>query len=152
MKIVPNLISYRHEFLWNFSQFLAIYFELFSSGSKFNSEIADMRGPPVSRRSPRQARLSARRRHVAAMRPRRAIKAPTDSAVPTAPFRCPSRVVASPRLASRAPVPTTPSPVSEANHVAIRAPCHCPSAPPPLSGRLRRRELLYGERSPKHPP
>jgi hypothetical protein len=32
MKSVPNLISYLHKFFWNFSQFLAIYFELFSSG------------------------------------------------------------------------------------------------------------------------
>jgi hypothetical protein len=32
MKSVPNLISYLHEFFWNFSQFLAIYFERFSSG------------------------------------------------------------------------------------------------------------------------
>jgi hypothetical protein len=31
-KSVPNLISYLHEFLQNFSQFLAIFFELFSSG------------------------------------------------------------------------------------------------------------------------
>jgi hypothetical protein len=32
MKSVPNLISYLHEFFWNFSQFLAIYSERFSSG------------------------------------------------------------------------------------------------------------------------
>jgi hypothetical protein len=31
MKSVPNLISYLHKFFWNFSQFLAIYFERFSS-------------------------------------------------------------------------------------------------------------------------
>jgi hypothetical protein len=61
MKSVSNLISYRHSFFRIFSQFLAIYFELFSSGSKFNSEIADMRGPSVSHRFPRRARLSARR-------------------------------------------------------------------------------------------
>jgi hypothetical protein len=35
MKSVTNLISYLHKFFWNFSQLLAIYFELFSSGSKF---------------------------------------------------------------------------------------------------------------------
>jgi hypothetical protein len=35
MKSVPNLIYYLHEFVWNFSQFLAIYFELFLPGSKF---------------------------------------------------------------------------------------------------------------------
>jgi hypothetical protein len=80
MKSVPNFISYIHKIFWIFSQFLAIYSELFSSESKFNSEITDMRGPPVSHRFPR-----------------RAIKAPTDSAIPTAPLRCPSHAVASPR-------------------------------------------------------
>jgi hypothetical protein len=35
IKSVPNLISYLHEFPWIFSQFLAIYFELFLSGSDF---------------------------------------------------------------------------------------------------------------------
>jgi hypothetical protein len=72
IKSVPNLISYLQEFFWNFSQFLAIYFELFSSRSKFNSEIADMRGPPVSRRFPRRAYLSARCCRMAVTRPCRA--------------------------------------------------------------------------------
>jgi hypothetical protein len=54
VKSVPNLISYLHNFFWNFSQFLAIYFELFSSGGNFNTKIADMRGPSVSRRFPRR--------------------------------------------------------------------------------------------------
>jgi hypothetical protein len=97
MKSVPNFISYLHKFFWNFSQFLAIYFELFLSGSKFNLEIADMRGPPVSRRFLRWARLSARHHRVAATRPRHAIKAPTGNAVLTLPLRCPSHTVASPR-------------------------------------------------------
>jgi hypothetical protein len=35
MKSDPNLISCLHKFSWNFFQSLAIYFELFSSGSKF---------------------------------------------------------------------------------------------------------------------
>jgi hypothetical protein len=35
MKSVLHLISYLHEFFWIFSQFLAIYFELFSSEIKF---------------------------------------------------------------------------------------------------------------------
>jgi hypothetical protein len=48
MKSVPNLISYHHNFFRNFSQFLAIYFELFSSGGNFNMKIADMRGPPAT--------------------------------------------------------------------------------------------------------
>jgi hypothetical protein len=39
-KSVPNLISYLHELFRNFSQFLAIFFKLFSSGViYFNSEI-----------------------------------------------------------------------------------------------------------------
>jgi hypothetical protein len=59
MKSVPNLISYLHEFFRNCSQFLAIYFELFSSGVNFNSENTDEWVPPVSCRCPRWARLSA---------------------------------------------------------------------------------------------
>jgi hypothetical protein len=47
----------------------------------------------------------------------------------------------SPHLASRAIVPTAPSSVSEADR-------RCPSAPPSLSGHLRRRELIHDERSP----
>jgi hypothetical protein len=132
MKSVPNLISYLHKFFWNFSQFLAIYFELFLSRSKFNSEIADMRGPPVSRRFPRRrppiSAPSLRGCHAPAPRtrtlPRHAIKASADSAVLTASLRCPSRAVASPHLASRAPVPTVPSPMSEADHVVVRAHHH----------------------------
>jgi hypothetical protein len=68
MKSVPNLISYLHEFLQNFSQFLAICFELFSFGVIFNSEITHERAPPVRRRAPRRARAAARRCRVAAMR------------------------------------------------------------------------------------
>jgi hypothetical protein len=71
------------------------------------------------------------------------------------PCRCPNtppRCQHHPRLASRAPVPTVPSPVSKADHVAVRAPCLCPSAPPLLSGHLHRRDPLHGERSPEHPP
>jgi hypothetical protein len=59
MKSVSNLISYLHEFFWIFSQFLAIYFELFSSGGIFNLENADKWIPPVSRRCPRRALLLA---------------------------------------------------------------------------------------------
>jgi hypothetical protein len=131
MKGVPNFILYLHNFLWNFSQFLAIYFELFSSWVNF-TEIADMRGPPVSRRFPRRARLSARRRCVAATRPRRAIKAPTDSAVPTAPLRCPSCVVASPRARPsrlrRPPCPKLTTSLSE-RRASVRARHRrCPAA------------------------
>jgi hypothetical protein len=48
MKSVPNLISYLHEFSWNFSQFLAVCFELLSLRSVFILEIADVWDPPVS--------------------------------------------------------------------------------------------------------
>jgi hypothetical protein len=68
MKSVSNLISYLHEFFQNFSQSLAIYFELFSFGVIFNSEIADKRAPPVRRRVPHRARAAARRCRVAATR------------------------------------------------------------------------------------
>jgi hypothetical protein len=47
MKSVPNSISYLHIFSRNFSQLLAICFELFSSRSVFNSENADARGALV---------------------------------------------------------------------------------------------------------
>jgi hypothetical protein len=76
MKSVPNLISYLHKFSWNFSQSLAIYFELFSSEGIFNTENTYEWSPPVSRRFPRQARLSARHRCVAATCPCRAAHAP----------------------------------------------------------------------------
>jgi hypothetical protein len=59
MKSVPNLIYYLHEFIWNYSEFLAIYFELFSFGVIFNSENADEWAPPVSRCCPCWARQSA---------------------------------------------------------------------------------------------
>jgi hypothetical protein len=68
MKSVPNLIFYLHEFFWKFSQFLAIYFELFSSGVIFNSENTDEWVPPVRRRAPHRALLAARRCCVAATR------------------------------------------------------------------------------------
>jgi hypothetical protein len=45
MKSVPNLIFYLHEFFWIFSQFLAIYFELFSSGVIFKFENLSRVGP-----------------------------------------------------------------------------------------------------------
>jgi hypothetical protein len=58
IKSVPNLISYLHEFFQNCSQFLAIYFELYSSGVIFNSENADEWVPPVIRRALHRARLT----------------------------------------------------------------------------------------------
>jgi hypothetical protein len=47
MKNVPNLISYLHEFFWNFSQFLAIFFELFSSGVIYLNSKFDWRVGPA---------------------------------------------------------------------------------------------------------
>jgi hypothetical protein len=59
------------------------------------------------------------------------------TAVPTAPPLSESRRC----LTSCALIPTTPSTVSKADQ-------RCLSAPPSLSGRLRRRVLVHGERSP----
>jgi hypothetical protein len=64
IKSVPNLIYYLHEFFWNFYQFLANCFELFSSESIFNSKnrchgvplvslSLSAPGPPVSTPFPR---------------------------------------------------------------------------------------------------
>jgi hypothetical protein len=117
MKSVPNLISYFHDFFWNFSHFLAIYFELFSSGSKFNSENADEWGPPVSRRFLRRARPSAHRRHVAATRPRRSrtlwpLSGPR-AGVPTATSRS--------RLTSCAPTAPSPTASPHARAAVVRS-------------------------------
>ena len=82
MKSVPNLISYLHEFFQNFSQSLAICFELFSFGEFVYSEIADS-GPHLSAVA-RRAGLA--RQHATAAWPSRA--APTlwlKAATSTAP-------------------------------------------------------------------
>jgi hypothetical protein len=50
-KNVPNLISYLHEVVHNFSQSPDIYFELIFFRVNFNSEITDERAPPVRRRA-----------------------------------------------------------------------------------------------------
>jgi hypothetical protein len=65
MKSVPNLISYLLEFFWNFSQFLANYFELFSSGVIFLiRKTTDAWGPAVSGSvAPRRALIGCRGRH-----------------------------------------------------------------------------------------
>jgi hypothetical protein len=80
-----------------------------------NSENADEWVPPVRRHCPRRARLAARRCRVAATRPRikcavRTARRCPDSA---APFR-PRRRRCLNRLASPRPIPTVPSPLSEA--------------------------------------
>jgi hypothetical protein len=135
MKSVPNLISYLQDFFWNFSQFLAIYFERFSSGVILiqktltsGSHLSDavVRAGPAWQHAiatwlPRTAphpcikcSIGTTRRH-------------PDSTAPfrPAPFRprcrrCPNS------LTSPRPVPTAPSPLSEAtpppcpNPVAVR--------------------------------
>jgi hypothetical protein len=66
VKSVPNFISYLHEFLQNFSQSLAICFELFSFREFVYSKIADS-GPHLSAAA-RRARAVARHCHMAATR------------------------------------------------------------------------------------
>jgi hypothetical protein len=60
MKSVTNLIFYLHEFFWNFSQFLTIYFKLFSSRVIFNSENTDQWAPPKTIISDRGSQFVAR--------------------------------------------------------------------------------------------
>jgi hypothetical protein len=121
MKSVPNLISYLHEFFQNFSQSLAICFELFSFGVIFNSEITDERAPPVRRRAPRRHRglkpLSGQRAARPDSSPRLRHRHP-DSALALA-----ARPTASPRSSRprRCPVRSRPS-LSE------RHDRHCPAA------------------------
>jgi hypothetical protein len=123
-------------FFWNFSQLLAICFELFSSGSVFNSENHCRGVPPVSlslsvpgllitKPSPR----GTTHRGSAATRPRPCLK----GIVPTAPCACLSHAaptaqpLASPHLTSRValiamserampPSPSPPHRVSASRH------------------------------------
>jgi hypothetical protein len=82
-----------------------------------------------------RARTVPRRSRALSALPRPRTGVPT--AVPIAPPLSEPRR----RLASRVLVPTAPSSVSEADR-------RCLSAPPSLFGRLRRHELIHGERSP----
>jgi hypothetical protein len=107
MKSVPNLISYLHKFFWNFSQFLAIYFELFSSGGKFKfrnrwhegptcQPPLPALGPPVSVPSPRGCHAPApRRTHAlkALSGPRRLACRTLTAPPPTASPRVPPTAV-----------------------------------------------------------
>jgi hypothetical protein len=145
MKSVPNLISYLHEFFQNFSQSLTIYFELFSSGVNFNSEITDERAPPVRRRAPRWAHEAVRHCSVAATRRTSRQPRPDSAVVPLAASRPPR--ARHRRLAPRACLPTecraaaptaTPfsrPPRSEATDV-VRRHAACRS---PIDVTLRRR-------------
>jgi hypothetical protein len=95
IKSVPNLIFYLHE-----SQFLAIYFELYSSGVIFNSENADEWVPPVIRRALHRARLTV----------------PPDSRSPASPLAPSSRPPLSEAAVARSepspPCPKPPTPTS----------------------------------------
>jgi hypothetical protein len=103
IKSVPNLISYLHKFSWNFSQFLAIYFELFSSEVIFNTENTDKWGPPVSAPSPCGCHMPAllARLKGAVGTPHRHPNSPPDRAPLSAP---------SPRLARAVPTAHSPGP------------------------------------------
>jgi hypothetical protein len=121
MKSVPNLISYFHDFFRNFSQFLAIYFELFSSGVNFLFwKTTDAWGPAVSGSvAPHRALISCWGRR----RP----NAPGGlKAAPTAPFGHPlsERTAVSPsRAAARA---RRPMPLSDRAASPHRPDRHCP--------------------------
>jgi hypothetical protein len=122
MKSVPNLISYLHEFSWNFSQFLAICFELFSSRGNFYFEKLLTRGTHLSEAVSR-ARPACQRAvstWLPCARTHRAIKAPADHA--SWPRRRPdSLTAASPRAPPTAVV---------RSHAPLSAPDRaCPSAP-----------------------
>jgi hypothetical protein len=127
MKNVQNLISYLHEFSWNFYQSLAIYLELFSFGVNFNSEIADTGDPPVS------LPLSAPRLKgaVGTVRHR-----PNSCRLPTAPspvfaFRQHRPDSSATRLASRATI----YPVRRAGKYATPPRSHAVPAAPPSTPR-----------------
>jgi hypothetical protein len=116
MKNVPNLIFYLHKFCWNFSQCLAIYFELFSSRVNLNSEIADEWAHLSN--GERRAR-PAQQRAVAAWLPR---AARPDSPAPTTP--------PPDRLARTAVVPTA-SPVALSSRPSSRTDRRGPKPPTP---------------------
>jgi hypothetical protein len=122
MKSVRNLIFYLHYCFWNFSQFLAIYFERFSSGVILIRKTLTKWVPPVRRRCLRWAHLAARHCRVAATCHACALNVMSGprAGVPTAPRRSdcapfrPHRRRCPNLLASPRPVPTTPSPLSKA--------------------------------------
>jgi hypothetical protein len=144
MKNVPNLIFYLHKFCWNFSQCLAIYFELFSSRVNLNSEIADEWAPPVKRRAPRRARAAARRCRVAATHrvPRARLKAAVrqraarpDSPAPTTPP--PDRLARAAVVPTASPAALSSRPSSRPDRRGLKPPT--PSITVPPAARRRRR-------------
>jgi hypothetical protein len=106
IKSVPNLIFYLHIFFCNFSQFLAICFELFSFGVNFNSEITDERTPPVRRRTPRVPTHCLASHAPPPSRQYPHAARPTAS--PVAPASRPSRLPDSVRPDRRGPKPRRP--------------------------------------------
>jgi hypothetical protein len=127
MKSVPNLISYLHEFSWNFLNSYLFILSYFRPGVNFNLEITDMRDPPVSHRFPRQARLSARSLRCAA-----AFAAPPATAL--VPFRCRHRRL---RLGSRQAMPSARCHLHrELNRAAVHAPVRPRHALPCAASRV----------------
>jgi hypothetical protein len=138
MKSVPNSISYLHEFSWNFHNSKLFILSYFRPGVNFNSETADMRGPPVSHRFPHRAHLSVRSLRVAATRRARmcrAIKAPADHTdAPIVDRRLTSRTIDRRCLKPRPAICSRPR-VSD-------SPCHrrrsaAPAASPPVVAESR---------------
>jgi hypothetical protein len=137
-KSVPNLISYLHEFLQNFSKSPTICFDQISFGYFINSEIADKRAPLVSRRAPRRPARLKRCRDGAASRQRRLVPTARADRSHSRPRRPPRAAPTAPdrRLAPCAAAPTaSPSPLSERAVAAVRArpvyPAPSPSPRPP---------------------
>jgi hypothetical protein len=108
MKSVPNLISYLHDFFWNFSQFLAIYFEQFSFGVILIQKTL-MSGSHLSDTAVRTG--PALQRAIAAWLPRAAPLQRIKCAIKTARRRLDSVV------------PTAPPPQSEPPRLTPSRPC-----------------------------
>jgi hypothetical protein len=144
MKSVPNLISYLHDFVQNFSQFLAICFELFSFREFVYSEIADS-GPHLSgaacRDGPAWQRAVAAWPPCTAPRRRRGLKPLSGQRA-----MCPDS-----RLAHAARLPTAPCLARAAAALtASRAPLS--SRPPPCRPHRRPDRAVVPTASPTAPP
>jgi hypothetical protein len=110
-KSVPNLIYYLHVFLQNFSQSLAICFELFSFREFVYSEIADS-GP----------HLSARRRRGLKPLSGRATRIPTAASTASRPpdnRPCAPTASHAPPLPRPSPRPRRPRPVRLTDRAAV---------------------------------
>jgi hypothetical protein len=126
MKSVPNLIFYVPKIFRNFSQFLAICFELFSFEVNLNSEITDERAPLVRCRAPRRARVAAcRRRGLKPLSGQRAAHPDRPPRIAPAADR-----PTSPRLARAVVAPTAPR-LTCAAVAPTASPTASPSRPKP---------------------